>query len=88
MCELSGNARSSTNVGPLPGKSRTWTLPRSRAIRCSVNCRGVGGICHELALWGLLIAGSILVIVGGVTGARRCFIEGDSPFPPQAAREY
>jgi hypothetical protein len=35
--EVSANPCSSPNAGPLPGKSRTWTLPRSCAIRCSVN---------------------------------------------------
>src|ERR1700722_10693367 len=37
MWELSGNPCSTTNAGPLPGKSRTYTLPRSRSTRCSVN---------------------------------------------------
>src|SRR6516165_2812423 len=36
MCELSGNPCSSTKAAPLPGKSRTYRLPRSRETRCSV----------------------------------------------------
>src|SRR6516225_9056908 len=36
MCELSGNPCSSTKAAPLPGKSRTYKLPRSRGTRCSV----------------------------------------------------
>ena len=39
MCELSGNPCSSTKAAPLPGKSRTYKLPRSRGTRCSVKAR-------------------------------------------------
>src|SRR6516225_4855033 len=59
MCELSGNPCSSTKAAPLPGKSRTYRLPRSRCTRCSVKA-GKFVLCESVMVLLLLCVGAIL----------------------------